>query len=71
MRTITETINRYKDNQAIKAWQVENEPFLKGFGECPKLDKEFLDNAEEFTVVSSNIITKRIDYIASKVKFTS
>ena len=41
--TLTEIINRYKDNKAIKAWQVENEPFLKGFGECPKLDKEFLD----------------------------
>ena len=39
---LTEVINRYKNNQTIKAWQIENEPFLKGFGECPKLDKEFL-----------------------------
>ncbi len=41
--TLTEIINRYQNNKAIKAWQVENEPFLKGFGECPKLDKQFLD----------------------------
>ncbi|MEA2113049.1 MAG: hypothetical protein U9P63_00075 [Patescibacteria group bacterium] len=39
---LMEIISRYKDNQTIKAWQIENEPFLKGFGECPKLDKEFL-----------------------------
>ena len=39
---LTQIIDRYKDNQAIKVWQVENEPFLMGFGECPKLDKEFL-----------------------------
>ena len=34
-------VNRYKDSSAIWAWQVENEPFFP-FGECPKLDKEFL-----------------------------
>ena len=39
---LTQIINRYKDNQTIKIWQVENEPFLMGFGECPRLDKEFL-----------------------------
>ncbi len=39
---ITEVINRYKTNQRIKVWQVENEPYLKLFGECPPLDKEFL-----------------------------
>ena len=36
------TIKRYKDKKAVKIWQVENEPFLS-FGECPKLDKNFLD----------------------------
>lgn len=40
---LAEIVNRYRDNKAIKAWQIENEPFLLGFGECPKLDKEFLD----------------------------
>ncbi|MFC1700994.1 hypothetical protein ACFLZ0_02555 [Patescibacteria group bacterium] len=36
-------VDRYKDEKTIKYWQVENEPFLRGFGECPKLDEEFLD----------------------------
>jgi len=39
---IGETINHYKGNSAIYAWQVENEPFLN-FGECPKIDSNFLD----------------------------
>ncbi|MBI1984805.1 MAG: hypothetical protein HYS60_01685 [Candidatus Wildermuthbacteria bacterium] len=32
---------RYKDVPAIRAWQIENEPFFP-FGECPWTDKEFL-----------------------------
>jgi len=40
---IEQVINRYKENGAIVAWQVENEPFLESFGECPDLDKEFLE----------------------------
>ena len=40
---IRETINRYKENKNIKIWQIENEPFLRTFGICPKLDKKFLD----------------------------
>ncbi|MFW5888252.1 MAG: beta-galactosidase [Patescibacteria group bacterium] len=41
---IEKTVNRYKDNKNIIAWQVENEPFLSEyFGECPKLDTDFLD----------------------------
>lgn len=28
-------VNRYKDNQQIKYFQVENEPFLSTFGICP------------------------------------
>lgn len=39
-----EVINHYKDKGQIIAWQIENEPFLSSyFGECPKLDKKFLD----------------------------
>lgn len=35
-------VMRYYDNSAISVWQVENEPFLSSFGECPRLDvKEF------------------------------
>jgi len=40
---ITEIINRYQGNDAIVAWQIENEPFLKGFGVCPEFDEGFLD----------------------------
>ncbi|HNU96811.1 MAG TPA: beta-galactosidase [Candidatus Portnoybacteria bacterium] len=46
---IKETVNRYKNNSNIKIWQIENEPFLRTFGICPKLDKEFLD--KEITLV--------------------
>ncbi|MFH1523080.1 MAG: endo-1,4-beta-xylanase [Patescibacteria group bacterium] len=41
---IEKTIERYKDNKIISAWQVENEPFLSHFGDCPELDKKFLDS---------------------------
>jgi hypothetical protein len=33
---------RYHDQNAIVRWQVENEPFVWWFGECPKLDPAFL-----------------------------
>lgn len=40
---IEKTVNRYKTNEKIVAWQVENEPFLSHFSDCPKLDKKLLD----------------------------
>ncbi len=46
---IEKVITRYRDNKQIVAWQVENEPFLSHFGDCPKLDEEFLD--EEIALV--------------------
>ena len=48
---IKNTIERYKDNKNIVAWQIENEPFLSHFGECPELDKVFLD--QEIALVRS------------------
>jgi hypothetical protein len=36
-------IMRYKDRQEIWAWQIENEPFLGHFGDCPELNAAFLD----------------------------
>ena len=33
---IKKTIDRYKNNSQITAWQIENEPFLSQFGICPK-----------------------------------
>jgi len=41
LKYIKEVVLRYKDSDAIVAWQVENEPFFK-FGECPWYDKNFL-----------------------------
>lgn len=46
---IKEAVTRYKDKQNIVAWQVENEPFLSHFGDCPELDSKFLD--QEITLV--------------------
>ena len=43
LRMISEVVKHYQNEPAIKIWQVENEPFLKSFGICPKLDEEFLD----------------------------
>jgi len=40
---ITQTIVRYREQPLITAWQIENEPFLLNFGECPKLNKKLLD----------------------------
>lgn len=40
---IKQTIERYKNEPQIAAWQVENEPFLSQFGECPETDAKFLD----------------------------
>ncbi len=40
---ISRVIERYKDKAQIKAWQIENEPFLSHFGDCPKFDAKFLD----------------------------
>lgn len=39
---VKSVVERYKNSPAIAYWQVENEPFLSVFGECPPLDKELL-----------------------------
>jgi hypothetical protein len=51
LRYILETVKRYESFSAIVNWQVENEPFLPNFGECPKLDAKFLD--KEIALVKS------------------
>ncbi|HBP00754.1 MAG: hypothetical protein UY41_C0017G0016 [Candidatus Moranbacteria bacterium GW2011_GWE1_49_15] len=43
---VEETVGRYKDHEAVKIWQIENEPFLK-FGVCPAFDVELLDREIE------------------------
>jgi len=37
------TVKRYQSKTQVKAWQIENEPFLRLFGECPSFDSKFLD----------------------------
>lgn len=50
---IEKTVNRYKNNNTIEYWQVENEPFLTVFAyeHCGDLDKDFL--REEIALVKS------------------
>ena len=38
---VEEVIRHYREEPAIIAWQVENEPFFR-FGECPEPDRDFL-----------------------------
>lgn len=45
------TVNQYKNNKIITAWQVENEPFLAVFGQCPKPNLEFVK--KELALVKS------------------
>ena len=48
---------RYKDNDTIAVWQVENEPLFK-FGLCPWYDKNFLK--KEVELVKSLDSTRQI-----------
>lgn len=50
-------IERYKNNSAIKYWQVENEPFLI-FGVCPSPDADLLDS--EIALVKKIDSTRKI-----------
>jgi hypothetical protein len=36
-------VERYRDRGVVKIWQVENEPFLVFFGQCPPFRREMLD----------------------------
>lgn len=40
---IERVITHYKEHDEIVAWQIENEPLLDWFGECPKGDRAFLE----------------------------
>lgn len=48
---IEAVVNHYKEFDNIVAWQVENEPFLRGFGECPEPNAKLLD--KEIALVKS------------------
>ena len=53
LEQITQVVNRYKDEEHVIYWQVENEPFLTVFANehCGDLDEQFLD--EEIALVRS------------------
>lgn len=42
LKLMQATVLRYKDHPALLRWQVENEPFLTAFGECPKVSRKML-----------------------------
>src|SRR3989338_5010583 len=48
---IQKVVERYRDNEAIIAWQVENEYFLDAFGVCPDYEKSGID--KEIDLVKS------------------
>jgi hypothetical protein len=45
---IKETVSRYDGSFAVKAWQIENEPYLS-FGACIEYDKSFVAEEIEYT----------------------
>ncbi len=60
-------VNRYKDNDSVEFWQVENEAFLNTFGVCPPLDEKFLK--KEFELVNNLDNRKRIITSSGELKF--
>jgi len=65
---IEKVVDRYKNLLAIRAWQVENEPFFF-FGECPSFDKELLK--KEIDLVKSIDTQKRPIIISESGEFSS
>jgi len=57
LKYIEEVILRYKNNDTIAMWQVENEPLFQ-FGECPWHDRNFLK--KEVELVKSLDPTRQI-----------
>lgn len=47
LKLLKKIVSRYKNEETIWAWQVENEPFFS-FGQCPKTDKNFLKKEINF-----------------------
>lgn len=43
IRMLITTINHYKDEESIVAWQLENEPYFNEFGVCPPVDEVFFE----------------------------
>ena len=47
IRMLANTVEHYKVEKAIVAWQLENEPFFNEFGICPPSDDWFFDKELE------------------------
>jgi len=47
LRYLEKVVTRYRDNPAILAWQVENEPHFR-YGDCPAPDYLFIRRETEF-----------------------
>jgi hypothetical protein len=41
IKMLEKVVEHYKDNEAVVAWQLENEPFFDIFGVCPASDESF------------------------------
>jgi hypothetical protein len=50
---MTAVVNRYKNSPSLQAWQVENEYFLQGFGDCTNFSRSRL--------VSETALVKKLD----------
>ncbi len=48
LKMMKEVVTRYQKSDAITTWQVENEPLLSIFGECPPSDVKFLRREADF-----------------------
>ncbi len=55
---MTAVIQRYKHSQALASYQLENEYFLKGFGECTNFDRSRL--VSEFNLVKKLDTTRPV-----------
>jgi len=51
MDFITQVVNRYKNSPALDSYQLENEYFLKAFGQCTDFNRQRL--VDEFNLVKS------------------
>lgn len=51
LEMVATVVNQYKDNPTVVMWQLENEPFVSWFGDCPKPNRKLLE--DEQTLVKS------------------
>lgn len=42
LELLPQIVNRYKESPVLEFWQVENEPYVWFFGECPGPDEQFI-----------------------------